>query len=110
WSFFIERLSSVGRASRSSIGRALASTSRMGAIINSNLKIGVFYFMANCYILYSEKLDKYYVGACIDLARRSYEHNIGHSKFTSTGTPWVLKYEEEFPDLAAAKKREAYIK
>ena len=66
--------------------------------------------MAFCYILYSEKLDKYYVGACIDLVRRVYEHNIGHSKFTSTGTPWVLKYEEEFPDLAAAKKREAYIK
>lgn len=39
------------------------------------------------YIIYSEKLDKYYVGACIDLKRRLYEHNIGHSKFTSTGMP-----------------------
>lgn len=34
------------------------------------------------YILYAEKLNKYYVGACTDLERRLYEHNIGHSKFT----------------------------
>jgi putative endonuclease len=62
------------------------------------------------YILYSEKLNKYYVGACTDLERRLYEHNIGYSKFTSTGTPWILKYKEEFPTLEEAKKRESYIK
>ncbi|MBX3242637.1 MAG: GIY-YIG nuclease family protein [Chitinophagaceae bacterium] len=43
--------------------------------------------MPYCYILYSEKLNKYYAGACIDLERRLYEHNIGHSKFTPTGIP-----------------------
>ena len=44
-----------------------------------------FYFMPYLYIIYSEKLNKYYVGAYIDLERRLYEHNIGHAKFTSTG-------------------------
>lgn len=39
------------------------------------------------YILYSEKLNKCYIGACIDMQRRLYEHNIGHSKFTSLGIP-----------------------
>ena len=48
--------------------------------------------MAFVYIIYSEKIAKYYVGACTDLTRRLYEHNIGHSKFTKTGVPWILKY------------------
>ena len=62
------------------------------------------------YILYSEKLNKYYVGACIDIERRLYEHNIGHSKFTALGVPWILKYTETFETLQEAKKRELYIK
>ena len=66
--------------------------------------------MAYCYVLYSSKLDKFYVGACLDLGRRLYEHNLGHSKFTRLGIPWELKYSELFSDLAAAKKREKYIK
>ena len=66
--------------------------------------------MPNIYILYSHKLDKYYVGACIDLQRRLYEHNIGHSKFTSLGLPWILKYSESFTTLPLAKKRELKIK
>ena len=66
--------------------------------------------MAFMYILYSGKLDKYYVGACSDLDRRLYEHNIGHSKFTSLGIPWVGMYKEEYPGLNIAKKREAEIK
>ena len=56
------------------------------------------------YILFSEKLNKYYIGACIDLERRLYEHNIGHSKFTSLGTPWKIVYTEEYETLVIAKK------
>ena len=62
------------------------------------------------YILYSPKLDKHYVGACTDLERRLYEHNIGHSKFTALGVPWIVVYKEEFDDLKLAKKRELEIK
>ena len=68
------------------------------------------YIMAYTYILYSEKLNKYYVGACIDIDRRLKEHNTGHSKYTSTGLPWILKYKEEFETLQEAKKRELAIK
>ncbi len=53
------------------------------------------------YILYSKKINKYYVGACTDMQRRLYEHNIGHSKFTKTGMPWQIVYTEEFPTLEA---------
>jgi len=66
--------------------------------------------MAWVYILYSRKIDKYYVGACKDLDRRLYEHNLGDSKFTSTGVPWELVYKEEFQDLILAKQRELKIK
>ncbi|MCY7293080.1 MAG: GIY-YIG nuclease family protein [Ferruginibacter sp.] len=62
------------------------------------------------YIIYSEKLNKYYTGACINLERRLYEHNIGHSKFTSVGLPWILKYSEQYSTLPLAKKRELEIK
>jgi putative endonuclease len=41
---------------------------------------------------------------------RLYEHNIGHSKFTSTGIPWLLKHTETFLTLQEAKKRELAIK
>ena len=66
--------------------------------------------MAYMYIIYSAKLNKYYVGACNDLKRRLYEHHIGHSKFTSLGIPWHLVYNEFYEDLKSAKKRELEIK
>ena len=66
--------------------------------------------MAYVYIIYSAKVNKYYVGACTNLERRLYEHNIGHSTFTSTGIPWELKYTEKFNSLQEAKKREKEIK
>ncbi len=69
-----------------------------------------FRFMPCMYILFSEKLNKYYVGACTDLNRRIYEHNIGHSKFTKTGIPWVVIYSEAFDTLQESKAREFEIK
>ena len=68
------------------------------------------FFMPFAYILYSKKLNKYYVGACIDMERRLKQHNSGQSKFTSTGIPWILKYTEGFDTLERAKSRELQIK
>src|SRR5690606_39059350 len=70
----------------------------------------VAFFMPWMYILYSKKLDKYYVGSCVNLERRLYEHNIGHSKFTSTGIPWEMVYKEEFQKEIEAKRRELGVK
>jgi len=55
-------------------------------------------------------VNKYYVGACTNLERRLHEHNIGHSTFTATGTPWELKNIEQFETLQEAKRREKEIK
>jgi len=62
------------------------------------------------YILYSQKLDKFYVGSTNDVVRRLADHNRGKSGFTRTGIPWVLKYSEKFNDRASAVRREMEIK
>jgi putative endonuclease len=66
--------------------------------------------MPYTYIIYSAKLNKFYVGACTNIERRLYEHNIGHSKFTAAGVPWVLKHTEYYDTLQEAKRRELNIK
>jgi putative endonuclease len=63
-----------------------------------------------CYILYSQKLNKYYVGSTSDIERRLDEHNRGKEKFTRTGMPWVLVFKEAFESLQNARRREQYIK
>jgi putative endonuclease len=62
------------------------------------------------YILFSQTLNKYYVGSTSDLGRRFEEHNRGKEKFTKTGIPWLLVYNEVFEELKEARKRELYIK
>ena len=66
--------------------------------------------MPHTYILFSEKLNKYYVGSTTDIERRIEEHNRGKEKFTKTGMPWVIVYSEEFEILADARQRELQIK
>ena len=63
-----------------------------------------------CYILYSSKLNKYYVGSTPDKDRRLTDHNRGKEKFTKTGIPWMLIYTEIFETLQEARRRELNIK
>jgi hypothetical protein len=42
------------------------------------------------YILYSFKIDRFYVGQTINLKNRLAEHNSGESPNTSMGIPWSL--------------------
>lgn len=41
-------------------------------------------------ILYSAKLNKYYIGSAIDKDERLARHNHGTEKFTSLGMPWEV--------------------
>jgi putative endonuclease len=63
-----------------------------------------------CYILYSAKVNKYYVGSTTNIERRLEEHNRGKEKFTRTGLPWKLVYKEMFQELKQARERESQIK
>jgi putative endonuclease len=65
---------------------------------------------STCDILYSSKLDKYYIGSTIDMERRLFEHNRGKEKFTKMGIPWVIVCTEIFVDLKQARTREHSIK
>ncbi|MCG2420614.1 GIY-YIG nuclease family protein, partial [Aequorivita sp. F47161] len=48
------------------------------------------------YILYSESLDSYYVGATENIETRLKEHLWKHKGFTSKAKDWELKYSESF--------------
>ncbi|EMR04162.1 GIY-YIG nuclease superfamily protein [Cesiribacter andamanensis AMV16] len=62
------------------------------------------------YIVFSEKLDKFYVGATEDLHRRMEEHNTGRSPYTKTGSPWQLVWSREFKIRSEALAEERRIK
>ena len=62
------------------------------------------------YILFSEKVNKYYVGSCQDIQDRLLRHNQGRSKFTKTGIPWTLAYSENYETRSEAYRREMEIK
>ena len=62
------------------------------------------------YILYSKKLNRYYIGATSDLASRMESHLWMHNGFTSKAKDWELKYSEAFKQKSEAFSRERQIK
>jgi len=62
------------------------------------------------YVLWSQKLQKRYVGYSTDPLVRLSQHNNGWGKFTSRGVPWQLRYSEEYASALDAKRRERYLK
>lgn len=62
------------------------------------------------YILWSDKLSRYYIGSTSNLERRLHEHNTGKSTFTKRGIPWKLIYHESSETKQSAWKREMEIK
>ena len=62
------------------------------------------------YILYSEKLDKYYVGSSHDPEMRLHYHNLCRKGWTKPGIPWKLVFKKEYEDKKTAMERERYIK
>ena len=66
--------------------------------------------MFHTYIIYSESIDKFYVGYTHNLTLRLERHNNGWGKYSSRGVPWNLVYSEEFSSKSEAIKRENEIK
>jgi len=67
-------------------------------------------YMFSVYVLWSEKLNKRYVGSSDDLERRVKQHNRGASRFTSGGIPWKVVHSEEFSTKREARIRELFLK
>ncbi len=62
------------------------------------------------YILYSSKIDRYYVGLTKDLEWRLERHNLGWGKYTKRGITWKIVYTETYSTKTEALKREKEIK
>ncbi|CAH0336950.1 hypothetical protein FVB9288_02681 [Flavobacterium sp. CECT 9288] len=74
----------------------------------------IIYFksMYFIYILYSQKLDRYYVGTTDDVDKRLVEHNSGlySNSFTSKGIPWDLRLCFECDSSTTAYDLERFLK
>ncbi|MBK5284150.1 MAG: GIY-YIG nuclease family protein [Bacteroidia bacterium] len=62
------------------------------------------------YILYSESLERYYIGQTSDIEKRLQRHNRGVVNSTSKGTPWKLVYKESLTSRGETVKKEREIK
>jgi putative endonuclease len=63
------------------------------------------------YILYSQTLDKFYVGhTCEVLEERLRRHLTNHKGFTGKVPDWKIVYHESFPDKVEAYARERRLK
>ena len=60
------------------------------------------------YIIYSQQLDKYYVGHTSNLDERLKKHNTNHKGFTGKVNDWAVVYTEIYStkELAYARERE----
>jgi len=62
------------------------------------------------YILKSLKDGKYYIGSTSDTRKRLNYHNSGKQRSTKYRIPFILVYQEEWPDNKQAERREKQIK
>jgi putative endonuclease len=69
--------------------------------------------IAHCYILFSKKINKYYIGITTELPElRLMKHNESSygKHFTSISNDWILVQSIAFESLNLARKAELYIK
>jgi putative endonuclease len=66
--------------------------------------------MFTLYIIYSARLDRFYIGYTNDFQRRISEHNRIKGKYTDKGIPWLLVYSKEYRSKKEAMNRERFIK
>jgi putative endonuclease len=78
-----------------------------------NILKALFYLrdvMWKVYIIYSEKIDRYYTDITDDLPWSLERHNQGWGLYTKRGIPWKVVYIENFDNKSDALKREREIK
>jgi putative endonuclease len=68
--------------------------------------------MAVVYILYTETIDKYYIGSCIDMNHRLKEHTRGKfaNAFTKRANDWVIYFQIPNLEYTTARGIEDHIK
>ena len=68
--------------------------------------------MATVYILYSAKLNKYYIGSCADFTERFRQHQEGFfsDSFTEKANDWEVFYLLDGLTYSQSRKIELHIK
>jgi putative endonuclease len=67
--------------------------------------------MFTVYIIYSESLNKFYIGHTGDfMEERLRKHNSNHKGFTGGKGDWKIVFNQEFAEKSDAIKRELQIK
>ena len=79
-------------------------------VVHSVVRPFLFKIMCVTYILYSARIDTYYVGSTMDIIDRLKRHNSGRSTYTRRGIPWVIVYQKKYSTKAKAYQAELYIK
>ena len=62
------------------------------------------------YIIYSNSLNKFYIGYSADIKERINRHNTYHKGFTGKANDWKLTYSEAYSSKKEAYARERQIK
>jgi putative endonuclease len=74
-------------------------------------KDSLFLFMHTTYILFSETLQKFYIGFTSgDVKTRLDKHLANHNGFTAKVKDWVIVYGEQFDTKTEALAREKQLK
>ena len=70
--------------------------------------------MNSCYIIFSKKLNRFYIGVCHDdleeRIKKHNEHSYGLNKFTAKADDWELFLKIDCIDFKQAVKIEKHIK
>jgi putative endonuclease len=66
--------------------------------------------MYTVYIIYSQRIDKYYIGFSSNVQERLRKHNRNSKGFSSSGRPWIMVYSEVFDNKKDAMAREKQLK
>ena len=62
------------------------------------------------YILFSDSIDRYYIGTSHDPNMRLQYHNNSNKGWTKRGRPWKLVFSKEFENKTDALRRESKLK
>ena len=62
------------------------------------------------YILYSKRMDRFYVGSTAHLQKRLLQHNNRESSYTAAGVPWILLWNTEKVSRMEAEELERKLK
>ncbi|MEL6636616.1 MAG: GIY-YIG nuclease family protein [Bacteroidota bacterium] len=62
------------------------------------------------YILYSQKIDRYYVGYTANLKARLLQHLSNHQGFTGRAKDWTIVFQQHFSSKTLAMDAERQIK